>query len=150
MSLTKKDLGQIKGAVKETVSDAMKSEPIKKLLKETVAEVMESKPIKKLLKETVLDAMEPMMVANQNEFTKIDERFEKIDERFDNLEATLKNQYPNKDYLTEKLGDLAADIGARIDRKKEQKEKFKRKIIEIFERGHLANKEEILYLEKLI
>lgn len=121
----------------------MKSEPVKNILKESVSEVMESKLIKKLLRGTVLEAMEPMMVANQNEFAKIDERFE-------NLEATLKNQYPDKDYLTEKLGDLAADIGTRIERKKEQEERFKRKRIEILERGHLATKEEILYLEKLI
>lgn len=133
MALNKKDLGQIKGAIKETILEAMGSEPIKKVLKETILEVME-----------------PMMVASQKEFVKIDGRFDKIGSKVDNLEATLKNQYPNKDYLTDKLGDLAAEIGARIDRKKKDDEEFKRKVIEILKRNSLVEKEEILFLEKLI
>lgn len=54
-------------------------------------------------------------------FNKMDERFDKMDERFnkmeskvDNLDATLKNQYPDKTYLSNKLADLVAEIGARI------------------------------------
>lgn len=66
MALNKKDLGQIKGAVKETMLEAMGSEPIKKVLKETVLEVME-----------------PMMIVSQKEFVKIDERFDKVDKEID-------------------------------------------------------------------
>ncbi len=84
------------------------------------------------------------------QFEKVDERFEKMEKRFDNLEATLENQYPDKNYLSDKLGDLAAEIGARIERKKEQDRQFKEKVIEILKRNSLAEKEEILFLEKLV
>lgn len=80
MALTKKDLGQIKETVKETMSEAMMSEPIRKVLKETV-----------------LEAVEPMMIAGQKEFDKIgerfdnmDERFNKMDERFEKVESSLE------------------------------------------------------------
>ncbi len=112
----------------------------------------------------ITKALEPMMIASQKEFTKIDERFTKIDERFtkiderferlegkvDNLDATLKNQYPDKNYLNDKLADLAAEIGARIDRKKEQDQKFKEKVIEILKRNSLVKEEEVLFLKNLI
>lgn len=83
-------------------------------------------------------------------FEKIDDRFEKIESKVDNLEATLKNQYPDKNYLSDKLADLAVEIGTRIERKKKDDERFKRKVIEILKRNSLAEKEEILFLEKLI
>lgn len=83
-------------------------------------------------------------------FGKIDGRFEEMEEKIDNLEATLLNQYPDKNYLSDKLGDLAAEIGARIERKKEQDRKFKEKVIEILKRNSLAEEDEILFLKKLV
>lgn len=104
--------------------------------------------------ETTIDDL-AVMIKNgfdhvDKRFEKIDKRFEKIENKIDNLEATIENQYPDKDYLSDKLGDLAAEIGARIERKKEQDRQFKEKVIEILNRNSLAEKEEILFLKKLI
>lgn len=106
------------------------------------------------IEETTIDDLAIMIKKGfdhvNERFDKINERFDKIEGKVDNLDATLKNQYPDKSYLTDKLADLAAEIGARIDRKKEQDRKFKEKMIEILKRNSLAKEEEILFLKNLI
>lgn len=90
-------------------------------------------------------------------FDRLEGRMDKLEGRMDNLEnrvgsleATLKTQYPDKNFLSDKLADLAAEIGARIERKKDLDRKFKEKVLEILKRHSLAEKDEILFLEKLL
>ncbi len=95
---------------------------------------------------------------------KVEGRLDKVEGRLDKVEGglsqvktelsdfkmTVKNQYPDKMYLDNKLADLAAEIGRRIERNKEKEMKFKRKIIEIFKRNSLVTDDESQKLEELL
>ena len=102
--------------------------------------------------------------AVQTGFLEVGKRFDKVEGRLDKVEGglsqvktelsdfkmTVKNQYPDKMYLDNKLADLAAEIGRRIERNKEKEMKFKRKIIEIFKRNSLVTDDESQKLEELL
>ncbi len=124
MTLTKKDLGQIRETVKETL-----------------VETISSKPVKKVIGDTVLEVMEPMMVATQKEFEKIDKRFDGVDEefkkvgmefgkiykRFDAVDAEIKEKFDKivtgQDKILKIVTDLRSDqaAGAETDKRHNKK-----------------------------
>lgn len=104
-------------------------------------------------------------------FVKMDERFEKIDQKFEDLLLSVKDGFDNvcnrldkveddvkiikntmvtKNYLHDKLADLGAEIGMRINAKEEKHKQFHTRIIEIIKRNKLAAPSELSELESMI
>ncbi|MBU4338640.1 hypothetical protein KKB43_03015 [Patescibacteria group bacterium] len=93
------------------------------------------------IKDVVLEVMEPMIVASQNEFSKIDDkfsqidekftkinnRFNKIDKRFDNVDKEIKEKFDKvldgQDKIMKSIGDLKSDNIADSEVHKRQEEK---------------------------
>lgn len=96
------------------------------------------------------DAVDARFEQVDKRFDKIDQRFDRLEDRVGSLEATLKTQYPDKSYLDDKLADLAAEIGARINQRKDRDNKFKLKVIEILKSRALASSEDVHFLESLL
>ena len=82
-----------------------------------------------------------------------DERLEQVDKRLENLEervGSLENQMVTKDYLDNKLADLGAEIGRRINQQIEREIKFKQKLIQIFRSKSFIDEQELKQLEELV
>lgn len=114
MSLNKKDLEQIKGVVRETMTETMVSEPIKKILKNTVLEVME-----------------PMMIVSQKEFTNIGERFEKVDERFEKIDQRFKKIDERFDKVDERFEKVEEEIKIKFDKVLTGQDKILKELVDL-------------------
>ncbi len=69
-----------------------------------------------------------------------------LEKRVDKIEALMVT----KDYLDHKLADLGAEIGARINRKVEREQTFKRLLIDSLKNHSILDSLEISKLEELI
>lgn len=64
--------------------------------------------------------------------------------------AGLETRLVTKSYLDDKLANLGAEIGARINRLMERERAFKKEVVELLKRHSLADAAEIEKLESLI
>ena len=62
----------------------------------------------------------------------------------------METRLVTKDYLDEKLANLGAEIGERINRWAEKERKFKEGLIELLERHQIGDAEELSHLRELI
>jgi len=70
----------------------------------------------------------------EEHFQRVDERLGSVEERLGQVEGRLghvENQMVTKDYLGNKLADLGADIGRRINRQAELDKSFRKTLIDI-------------------
>lgn len=79
-------------------------------------------------------------------FVRIDKNFAKLEKHVDGMETRLVTN----DYLDNKLADLGAEIGERINRWAEKERKFKEGLIELLERHQIGDAEELSHLRELI
>jgi len=74
--------------------------------------------------EKTFEKIDNLADAVQSGFLEVGKRFDKVEgdvavvkTDLADFKKTVKNQYPDKTYLDNKLGDLAAEIGRRIEKK---------------------------------
>lgn len=107
-----------------------------------------------------------LLITVKEGFDDVTERFNKVDGRLDRVEGRLDKVEQNiqevkqdirsikstsitKDYLDDKLADLGAEIGKRINAVMEKEKAFHKKLIEILRRHNVVAPEEIKELEEM-
>jgi methyl-accepting chemotaxis protein len=75
-------------------------------------------------------------------FEEVDKRFEILEEKVDNLEATITTQLPDKEFLTDKLGELAVELTIRMREDRDRVKRFSLLISTILRRSKLPTKKE--------
>ncbi len=88
--------------------------------------------------------------ATQEQFVAIDERFSRIDQRFDGIEKTLKNQYPDKDYLDQKFTTFGEELTRRLDARFEKEEKFRKELFYTLKTHRILPPEALQALERYL
>lgn len=110
----------------------------------------------------------------QKQFDKIDQRFEKTDQkvddvlqavkagfddvygRLDSVEGDVKSikatiaTMPTKEYIDDKLADLGAEIGKRINRAYEEQRLFAVKLVEFLKADGVLKKDHVEQLEEML
>ena len=105
-------------------------------------------------------------------FDKIDRRFEKTDQKFEELLLTVKDGFDEvsgrldnveqdvkvikstmatKEFVTEKLADLGAEIGKRINRSNDENRLFAKRLVEFLKKDNgVLKKEHVAELEEML
>lgn len=71
--------------------------------------------------------------ATKVELRVVHEKVDSLDRKVENLDSTLRNQYPNKDYLDNKLADVVSEIGLKILKREEKEKDFKLYLINVLQ-----------------
>ncbi len=126
----------------------------------------------------VLDAVNSFATRVEERFGMVDARFDKVDSRLDKVDSRLdqvdikiekldkkidqveerltdridkmETRLVTKSYLDQKLAEMTAEIGDRINRRYELDKAFKETVVGILQRNSLITPQELLQLKELI
>lgn len=105
----------------------------------TVGAVVEA--VDELMMPKMLEAFDQVLLPALGEM--LDKQFAEIDKRFSKQENVLK------DYIDRKFTDHTAEMIKRLDKRFEQEHKFHEKVIALFKKHNIGDREDIAFLEGL-
>lgn len=96
---------------------------------------------------------EDLLITVKEGFDGVSGRLDKVEGRLDNVEGelvTIKSTMATKNFVTEKLADLGAEIGKRINRSNEEQKLFSKKLVEFLKTDGVLKQEHVEELENML